>query len=82
MTNASANTLTIPTNASVAYATGTVINVIMGGAGTTSITGDTGVTVNGISAGSGDISAQYQGVALIKTGTDTWIASGAIGTVA
>jgi hypothetical protein len=82
MTNASANTLTIPTNASVAYATGTVINVIMGGAGTTTITGDTGVTVNGISAGSGDISAQYQGVALIKTGTDTWIASGAIGTVA
>jgi hypothetical protein len=82
MTNASANTLTIPTNASVAYATGTVINVIMGGAGTTSITGDTGVTVNGISAGSGDISAQYQGVALIKTATDTWIASGAIGTVA
>jgi hypothetical protein len=82
MTNASANTLTIPTNASVAYATGTVLNVIMGGAGTTSITGDTGVTVNGISAGSGDISAQYQGVALIKTGTDTWIASGAIGTVA
>jgi hypothetical protein len=82
MTNASANTLTIPTNASVAYATGTVLNVIMGGAGTTSITGDTGVTVNGISAGSGDISAQYQGVALIKTATDTWIASGAIGTVA
>lgn len=81
MSNASANTLTIPTNASVAFATGARIDVVMLGAGTTTITGDTGVTVNGVSAGSGDIDAQYKGCSLIKTGTDTWVAVGAIGTV-
>lgn len=77
MTNASANTLTIPTNASVAFATGTVINVVQGGAGVTTIAGDTGVTVNGVSAGSGAISAQYSAVSLLKTATNTWIMSGA-----
>jgi hypothetical protein len=78
MSNASANTLTIPTNASVAYDVGTVINVMMIGAGTTTIAGDTGVTVNGTSAGSVDVSAQYQGVALLKIATDSWAVSGAI----
>lgn len=82
MDNASANTLTIPTNASVAFTTNTVIAVIQKGAGTTTIEGDTGVTLNGVSAGSGDISAQYQGVSLIKIGTNEWIVSGSIGTVA
>lgn len=82
MTNASANTLTIPANASVAFPTGTVINVSMLGAGTTTIAGDTGVTVNGVSAGSGDIQTQYQGVQLLKIATDTWVARGDIGTVA
>ena len=81
MDNASANTLTIPTNASVAFDTGTVIHVLQIGAGTTTITGDTGVTVNGVSAGSGDINNQYQGVSLLKVATNTWIASGDIGTV-
>lgn len=78
MDNASANTLTIPTNASVAFDVGSVVVVIQKGAGVTTITGDTGVTVNGTSAGSVAISAQYQGVSLLKVATDTWIASGAI----
>lgn len=78
MDNGSANTLTIPTNASVAFDVGTVVTVIQLGAGVTTITGDTGVTVNGVSAGSGDISDRYGGVSLLKVATDTWIASGAI----
>lgn len=82
MDNASANTFTIPANSSVAYPTGTIINVIQKGAGTTTIAGDTGVTLNGVSAGSGDVGNQYGAVALIKIATDTWIASGNIGTVA
>lgn len=82
MSNASANELTIPPNASVAFDTGTVIHVIMLGVGTTTITGGTGVTLNGVSTGSGDINNQYQGVSLLKIGTNTWIASGDIGTVA
>ena len=82
MNNASANTLTIPTNASVAFPSDTVINIVMEGAGATTVTGDTGVTVNGVSAGSGAINTQYQGVTLQKRSTDTWIASGDIATVA
>jgi hypothetical protein len=82
MSNASANVLTIPTNASVAYPTGTIIEIRQIAAGVTSIEGDTGVTLNGVSAGSGDIVARWQGVSLLKTATDTWIVSGAIGTVA
>jgi len=82
MDNASANTLTIPTNASVAFDTGTVVHVIQIGAGVTTITGDTGVTVNGVSAGSGAINNRYQGVSLLKVATNTWIASGDIATVA
>ena len=81
MDNAAANVLTIPTNASVAFAVGTKINVMMEGAGVTSITGDTGVTVNGVSAGSGDINNQYQGVTLAKRATNTWLVIGDIGTV-
>lgn len=82
MDNASANTVTIPTNASVAFEVGSVILVIQKGAGATTITGDTGVTVNGVSAGSGDITAQYSAASLIKVATDTWIATGGIGDVA
>lgn len=82
MSNASANELTIPTNASVAFPVGTTIVVQQKGAGATTITGDTGVTVNGVSAGSGDLSAQWGAVSLYKSATNTWYAMGAIGTVA
>lgn len=75
MDNASANTLTIPTNASVPFPTGAKIDIIMKGAGVTTVEGDTGVTVNGVSAGSGDLS-QYGACSVIKTATNTWIAVG------
>jgi len=81
MNNANANTLTIPTNASVAFPTGSRVDVVQYGAGTTTIAGDTGVTVNGVSAGSGDASDQYAGITLYKRGTDEWIAVGGIGAV-
>lgn len=77
--NASASTLTIPTNASVAFATGTVITVLNIGAGVVTISGAGGVTV--LSAGATAASptlAQYKSAALIKTGTDTWYVVGAI----
>jgi len=74
MNNASANTLTIPTNASVAFPIGTTITVVQYGAGVTTVTGATGVTVNGVSAGGVAASAQYAGFALYKRGTDEWIA--------
>ena len=80
--NASAIAVTIPTNASVAFPTGARIDCIMLGAGTPTITGDTGVTVNGVSAGGATIEAQYSGVSLLKIGTNTWVMFGNHGEVA
>jgi hypothetical protein len=82
MNNASANVVTIPPNSSVAFAVGTQVDVIMKGAGVTSITGDTGVTVNGVAAGTGAMDGQYKAVTLLKEATDTWLVMGAIGAVA
>ena len=73
MNNASANTLTIPTNASVAFPIGVTITVLQYGAGATTVTGDTGVTVNGVSAGGIAAAAQYESFTLYKRATDEWI---------
>lgn len=82
VSNASAQTVTIPTNAAVAFPIGTLIRIIMLGAGVTTVDGNTGVTVNGVSGGGAAISAQYTGVTLLKIATDTWIMEGNHGTVA
>lgn len=79
--NASASTLTIPTNASVAFATGTVITVLNKGAGTVTISAVTPATTTVLSAGATAASptlAQYKSCALIKVDTDTWYVVGAI----
>lgn len=72
MSNASANTLTIPLNSSVAFPVGTIISVTQAGAGTTTIAGAGGVTLVKPSADSLSISAQYRTAQLYKTATDTW----------
>ena len=74
--NASAQTITIPPNSSVAFAVGDRIDVVMLGAGTTTVTGGSGVTLNGVSTGSGAISAQYAAVSCLKLATDTWLLMG------
>ena len=72
--NASAIAATIPTNASVAFTADEVrIDIVNEGAGNLTVSGDTGVTVNGVSAGSFTLT-QYQGASIIKRGTDTWVA--------
>ena len=79
--NAGASTLTIPTNASVAFATGTVITVLNKGAGTVTISAVTPATTTVLSAGATAASptlAQYKSCALIKIATDTWYVVGAI----
>ena len=74
LSNASANTLTIPLNSSVAFPVGTQITVLQTGAGTTTIAATGGVTVN---ATPGLIlRAQWSSVTLIKRATDTWVALG------
>ena len=82
MKNAAANTLTVPANATVAFAVGTQIEILMIGTGVTTVTGATGVTINDVLAGSGAIDAQYKGVTLIKKATDTWLMVGAHAVVA
>lgn len=86
MSGGSANQLTIPTNASVAFPLGTKIEVWSTGAGTTTIAGATGVTLQGnggsASAGSCDIQTQYGGATLTKIATDTWMVAGDIDAVA
>jgi hypothetical protein len=69
LSNASAITLTVPTNASVAFATGAIINLQQIGAGQVTVAGDTGVTVTGTGT---KLRAQYSAAALVKTGTDSW----------
>jgi len=77
MSNASANTLTVPPNSSVAFPLGTQILVIQKGAGTTTIAAGSGVTINS-EGGALDLNAQYAGATLIKEGTDTWYLVGSI----
>ena len=71
MNNAAANTLTVPPNSSVAFPTGTMVAVIMKGAGQTSIAAGTGVTINSESSNL-KIDGQYASALLIKEDTDTW----------
>ncbi len=68
MSNAGATTVTIPPNSSVAYPTGTRINILNLGAGACTPTAGAGVTISGtISA-----LATNQGAAVVKTATNTW----------
>jgi hypothetical protein len=79
--NASANAIKIPTNASVAHPIGTVITVLNIGAGLCTISAVTSGTTTILSAGAvaaAPTVAQYKSAACIKTGTDTWYVVGGI----
>ena len=75
LSNASAITLTVPLNSSVAFATGAMIDLIQIGAGKVTVAGAGGVTVNSKS-GNLSISGQYVGASLLKIGTDSWLLMG------
>jgi hypothetical protein len=75
MSNASANTFTVPPNSSVAFGIGTQLNIAMLGAGQTSVVAGSGVTLN--SAGSKlKLDAQYAVCTCVKTDTNTWFVVG------
>ena len=76
MTSASANNLTIPLNASAAFAIGTSIFVLQTGAGQTTIVPTAGVTINSFIGLK--IIGQWSGCTLIKRGTNTWVAIGGL----
>lgn len=69
--NASPQTYTVPLNSSIAFPVGSQIDVIQQGAGKVTFAPAGGVTINS-QAGNLSIAAQYVGVSLIKTATDTW----------
>lgn len=75
LSNASAITLTVPTEATVAFSTGDQINLLQLGAGQVTIAGAGGVTVS--SEGSKlKLKAQYALGTLVKTGADAWVLIG------
>jgi hypothetical protein len=79
MNNAADRTITIPTNAAVAYATGTWIDVSRYGAGEVTIAPDVGVTLRSTD-GKARLNSQYSGGTLIKRGADEWYLFGDIKT--
>ena len=81
MNKATAVAFKIPTNASVAFPTGTAISILNKGAGTVTISAVTSGTTTILSAGAVAASptlAQYKTAVAIKTGTDAWYIAGAI----
>lgn len=82
MSVASANDFLIPTNANVAFPTGTIINVIQIGAGQTTIkavtSGTTTISSTGASAIAPKLRAQFSAASCIKVATDTWYVVGDI----
>lgn len=78
MNVASANTVTVPPAASVAWVTGTVIGLRQWGAGVTTVAAGTGVAVNS----RGQIktfAGQYAEGMLTYRGANSWILSGDLG---
>ena len=74
MSNASANTLTVPPNSSVAFPVGSQIRVLQTNAGQCTLTAGAGVTINGTPGLK--LRTQWASATLIKRATDTWVAVG------
>ena len=74
MGKATAQTVTIPTNASVAYPVGTSIDILQTGAGQVTIAGAGGVTVN--STPGLKLRTQWSSATLFKRAENTWVVFG------
>jgi hypothetical protein len=73
ISNAAAITLTVPTNASVAFPIGTIIEVFQLGAGQITVSG-AGVTFR--APGGAKTRVQYSTLSLRKRATDEWVVTG------
>lgn len=82
MNVSTANDFLIPTNASVAFPIGSVINVTQLGTGATTIkavtAGTTTITSTGATSTAPVLRARYSAASCIKVGTDTWLVIGDI----
>ena len=73
-TKATAQTITVPPNSSVAFAVGTVINIRQYGAGQVTVAAGAGVTLR--APYGTKTAAQYSTLSLIQRATDEWVISG------
>ena len=78
MSNASANNLTVPLNATVAFPVGTQIHIVQTGAGQTTVVATGGVTIN--TATTLKMRAQWSAATLIKRAENTWVLLGDLAT--
>ncbi len=77
--NASAITITVPANASVAFPTGSVVTIRQAGAGQITLSAAGGVTINIPTGFAAKTGRQGATVALHKVGTDAWDLTGDLG---
>jgi len=68
ISNAGAVAVTLPLESSVAWPAGTQLRILNIGAGTVTVAGAAGVTINGTPL----TLAQFKAATLVKTGTNTW----------
>lgn len=76
---ATAATITVPANASVAFPVGTPISITQTGAGKIKLAAAGGVTIDwagGFVSGTTGCNAEYSTITLLKTATNTWILGG------
>ena len=69
--NGSANVTTIPPNSSVAFPTGTRIEITQSNSGQSQVVAGSGVTLRA-AGGASKLSAQYAQATLLKVATDEW----------
>lgn len=74
-TAATAATFTIPTNASVAFPVGTILQLIQGGAGKASFAAAGGVTLNA-PGGLVGTRVQWSTISVVQIAANTWVAMG------
>ena len=82
MNNGAGNVFTLDPVGTTNYPVGQVMEVIQLGAGATTITAGAAVDLNGVTAGSGIITAQNDVVKIRHVATDVWIMNGDHGAVA
>lgn len=78
LTNASAITVTIPPNSSVAYPVGTILNFSANGAGQVTFAQGSGVTITstGGTASAPKLRVQYSAATAIQTSANNWFIAG------
>jgi hypothetical protein len=74
LNNASAITLTVPTNATTAFPIGSQVNILQTGAGQVTVAGAATVTVNGTPGLK--LRAQWSAATIVKRDTNTWVLIG------